>query len=351
MDSKLQIHQQQTLENLHNTHAWQDSHQQIRQTGHCGRVCRVPRGDLHINDEDTRTREQLQLTTTHDDALLDVAIHQFKERQSCRHERFQRRDDQTITKNICHACTTESSSQVGNHHRTRETLRLNLIYKSGDPSSSNHRPSCSIPIWYKLFTPHRPVHQTGFRPGHSTTNHLYTFQQRNQRAARWHQTLRVAAINFKKRSTQLSAAASGGPYGSRASKNHTCSYSQSSTTHSEQANTRTSKGNTSTSSGEPSRLTHSARSRSNSLLQHMLKNPLMEEWNKRNHGVTLVEHDRDAGLSNLKFTDDILLISGSLKHTTTMLDDIIAAASAHGLRLHATKKSPTRCQNTGKTTR
>ena len=38
-------------------------------------------------------------------------------------------------------------------------------------------------------------------------------------------------------------------------------------------------------------------------------------------GVRLAEHDRDANLSNLRFADDIILISGSLKHTTTLQDD------------------------------
>ena len=55
------------------------------------------------------------------------------------------------------------------------------------------------------------------------------------------------------------------------------------------------------------------------------------------HGVRLAEHDPDTNLSNLRFADDILLVGGSLKHTTTMLDDLTTAATAHGLPLHLTK--------------
>ena len=45
----------------------------------------------------------------------------------------------------------------------------------------------------------------------------------------------------------------------------------------------------------------------------------------------------NTNLSNLGFADDILLISGSLKHTTTMLDDFTTATTAHGFHRHSTK--------------
>ena len=75
----------------------------------------------------------------------------------------------------------------------------------------------------------------------------------------------------------------------------------------------------------------------NARLQHILK-PLPEKWNRDIHGVTLVENDSDATLSIFRFADDNLLISGSLKHTTTMLDDITTATTAHGLPRHSTKR-------------
>ena len=51
----------------------------------------------------------------------------------------------------------------------------------------------------------------------------------------------------------------------------------------------------------------------------------------------LAEHGCDANLSNLRFPGDILLISGSLKDTTTMLDDLTTATKSHGSQLHPTK--------------
>ena len=56
----------------------------------------------------------------------------------------------------------------------------------------------------------------------------------------------------------------------------------------------------------------------NSLLQHIVK-PAEGKWKRDNHGVELAEHDPDTNLSNLRFADDILLISGSLKNVTNML--------------------------------
>ena len=48
-------------------------------------------------------------------------------------------------------------------------------------------------------------------------------------------------------------------------------------------------------------------------------------------------HDQHEPLPTSDFADDTLLISGSLKHTTTMLDDLTKATTAHGLQLHARK--------------
>ena len=59
----------------------------------------------------------------------------------------------------------------------------------------------------------------------------------------------------------------------------------------------------------------------NPLQQYNMK-PLTEKWNRGNHGVRLAEQDHDANFSNLRFADDILLMSGSLKHTTTALHEL-----------------------------
>ena len=72
---------------------------------------------------------------------------------------------------------------------------------------------------------------------------------------------------------------------------------------------------------------------SNSLLQYIVK-PLTGKWKGCNHGVSLAEHDPDTTLSSLSFADDFLLISGSLKHTTTMLDDFTTATTARPATSH-----------------
>ena len=74
----------------------------------------------------------------------------------------------------------------------------------------------------------------------------------------------------------------------------------------------------------------------NSLLQYTWK-PSTGKWKRCNYGVRLAEHDPSTNFANLRFADDILRISGSLKHTTTMLDNFTTATMAHGPQLHSTK--------------
>ena len=64
-----------------------------------------------------------------------------------------------------------------------------------------------------------------------------------------------------------------------------------------------------------------------------------EKWNRDNRGARRIEHDLDANIFNLRFADDILLVSGSHKHTKTMWDDFITATITHGLQLPPTKRT------------
>ena len=70
--------------------------------------------------------------------------------------------------------------------------------------------------------------------------------------------------------------------------------------------------------------------------QHTVE-PLAGKWKRFCLGVGLAERDPDTNLSNLRLADDMFFISGSLKHATTMLDDLTTATTAHGLQLHPTK--------------
>ena len=83
------------------------------------------------------------------------------------------------------------------------------------------------------------------------------------------------------------------------------------------------------------------------LTQHALVNSLSEiphDNRKVDHGIRHGEHDTSTNLSNLRFADDILLISGSLKHTTNVLDDLTTATRAQGLELHPRKQHDIKTQ-------
>ena len=147
---------------------------------------------------------------------------------------------------------------------------MTVRYKRGKTRHHhNYRPMCSIPHlvqnskvsssssdYNSRWTPTSP----GFRRRYSTTDHLFTIQ-------RFRQSHRVAPVAVgrshrlqKSHPTQLSTTALGSPQGSKASRNHTYSYSQSPTSNNnEHQCTLTLKANTFTSSEEPSRKTRSAR--------------------------------------------------------------------------------------------
>ena len=53
----------------------------------------------------------------------------------------------------------------------------------------------------------------------------------------------------------------------------------------------------------------------NALLQHIMKPPMIEKWNRKNRGIGLVKHDRNVNFSNSRCAGDIPLIFGSPKCT------------------------------------
>ena len=97
--------------------------------------------------------------------------------------------------------------------------------------------------------------------------------------------------------------------------------------------TMTLKANTSISSEETSKETHSVHSCSSHSCSR--------------DGVRHAEHDPNTNLSNLRFADDILLNSGSLKHTTTVLDELTTATTARACNStpRKPKSSPIRHQS------
>ena len=92
--------------------------------------------------------------------------------------------------NMCYDCATTSSNLTKNHHRAGVTRQS----KSRTRAEIRHRHRELLvhlcdPIVYKLSCKlllkrlQSTLDQANFTPSHSTTSHLYTFQQLRQRAA------------------------------------------------------------------------------------------------------------------------------------------------------------------------
>ena len=141
---------------------------------------------LHLNGKETRTLGQLRPTTTHNDPVHDAGTQQRhqtnKNGQSCKRERCQRRlikhSTRRVKPHLLRPCNKVIKPKEEPPPNWRDTT-IKVIY----------RPVCSTPLLYKFFSQllfRRPqptldasqsVNQAGFRPGHSTTDHLYAFQQ------------------------------------------------------------------------------------------------------------------------------------------------------------------------------
>ena len=177
-------------------------------------------------------------------------------------------------------------------------------------------------------------HETLTTPSTATTTfHLYTFQQLRPRTTKWHQTLWVAASDVTISDTVEHSCMWMAFCVNKVLRSHTyrCFHTffdkLRATVHTDVKCTQF----------------HLKRRSSRlstllfiSLLQHIMILP-PERCNRDNHGVRLAEHGCDTIFSFLRFADDIIHISRSPKHTTTMQDHLITAIPAHGLQLHPVK--------------
>ena len=90
-------------------------------------------------------------------------------------------------------------------------IRIKVIYKKGDvQDAGNHRPICSLPALYKLFSTFlnikhyprldqgQPPDQGGFRRSHQTVDHLMLHKMLEQRCREWGVPLYISTIDFKK---------------------------------------------------------------------------------------------------------------------------------------------------------
>ena len=228
----------------------------------------------------------------------------------------------------------------------RRTI-IKVLHKSGDSKlPQNYRPIASIPILYKLFSrliynrlvkildSQQNMDQAGFRRGKSTTDHLYTIVMVQEIADEWKFPIWTAAVDFKKAFDSvthralwyaLSEQGVSDGYIHLLDKLYTKQVGVVKTDRfSRKFNIE--KG---VKQGDPlSSLLF------NSASEHIMRK-LKDKWRRNGHGITL--KPREENLTNLRFADDILLITRSLESMTEMIADLSAEARHIGLQLHPDK--------------
>ena len=170
--------------------------------------------------------------------------------QSCRHERSQCSDDQTLCQKTLknYFCTTKPSTPSSNHHQTDETRRSRFYTRAG--THHHHRPICSIshPVLFAQLLFKRPqptldtnqsTDEAGFKPGYATTETTYSRSSNSDREPLSGTSRSGSQPSTSGRhSAQWSTVAYVRSCGSR---NHTNRYLQSSATKSDQQFIQTSK--------------------------------------------------------------------------------------------------------------
>ena len=90
-------------------------------------------------------------------------------------------------------------------------VKIKVLHKKGDVENvGNHRPICSLPALYKLFSAilygrlyprldqEQAEDQAGFRSSYQTTDHLATYRMIEQKCHEWGIKMCIATIDFTK---------------------------------------------------------------------------------------------------------------------------------------------------------
>jgi hypothetical protein len=225
--------------------------------------------------------------------------------------------------------------------------RLKVLFKKGEPMlPDNYRPIAMIPILYKVFSKvlcarvqhiliqEQSVDQAGFRPGFGCEDHLFAVTLISEMSREWNVPVWMVAVDFQKAFDTVS---------------HHCIWEALRQQHVPEAYVRVLarlyreqtgvvRCDCSSRRFEIRRGTKQGDPISpvlfNASLEQIMR-PLKDKWKKKRWGLEVgFGHD---SLTNLRFADDLLLISRSRGQVTKMLGDLVSEAGKVGLCIHPEK--------------
>ena len=282
---------------------------------------------------------------------IEAAIHRLKKGKA--------KDSSGVRAEQLKICSEETKEKIRNIFndiaqqkdftpKSWRKIRIQVIHKKGsreDPG--NYRPICGLPILYKLFATvlyarlapglHKvqPPDQAGFRPNHRCEDHLTVYRVLEQRCREWGVPLYLSTIDFTKAFDSIKHSSiwkSLRHYGVKPAYVRLLQrlYSQQEgtvLTDKESVGFPIKKG---TKQGDPlSSLLF------NTVLQYSLESNLTK-WKENKKGIRLSDNAEDC-LTNLRFADDVLLFSTSLKKLRDMLCDFKTSTEEVGLGIHPDK--------------
>ena len=218
---------------------------------------------------------------------------------------------------------------------------IKVIYKSGDPKlPQNYRPIATIPILYKLFSrllynrlepaldKQQSRDQAGFRCKRGTTDHLFTTMILQEIADEWQIPIWSAAIDFKKAFDSVSHEALWTALADQGiDDTYICLlsklYADQTAAVKIDCTSKFFNIDRGVKQGDPL----------SSLLVNCVSESLIRklkvQWRSKRYGLQLQPHPDDT-LYNLRFADDILLLSTTLPSVTNMIAELSEKAPKLG---------------------